>query len=68
VTLVQFPEESKNGRPGSIVREYKADMGELNKLNKVVCDPMALAIFSDAVMTRLVELKAVLEQAISDLR
>jgi hypothetical protein len=43
-------------------------MGELNKLNKVVCDPMALAIFSDAVMTRLVELKAVLEQAISDLR
>jgi hypothetical protein len=51
-----------------MVREYKADVGELNKPNKVVCDLMASAIFSDAVMTRRVELKAVLEQAISDLR
>jgi hypothetical protein len=29
---------------------------------------MASAIFSDAVMTKLVELKAVLEQAMSELR
>lgn len=43
-------------------------MTELNKAHKALCDLMASAIFSDAVMTKLVELKAVLEQAMSELR
>ncbi len=43
-------------------------MNELNKAHKVVCDLMKSAIFPDAVMTKLVELRVVLEQAMSDLR
>ena len=43
-------------------------MNELNNAHRVVGDLMASAIFSDAVMTKLVELRAILEQAMSDLR
>jgi hypothetical protein len=43
-------------------------LSELSKAQKVVCDLMALAIFSDEVMTKLVELKATLERVMSDLQ
>jgi hypothetical protein len=40
---------------------------ELNKAHKAVCDLLASEIFSDAVTTKLVELKDILECTMSDL-